>query len=312
MTRTVARSAAALAALVALSCGPKSTPPDATYTLEVRYRPSVEGLPDQQRAALTTAVDAAAEQIRAMITAGLVPTRVARYDCEGSLETVRIDERVHGLVVLVSYGALPYPAEPATLASSGPCIVRTRSRYPLVSVVQFNSTSSYVTNALSTGDVAFLQTVALHELFHALGFGTIWVDYRGLVTGEATNDPVFRGSRAVAAAKDFDHAPSTLVGIPVENGGSQGTIGAHWRESELDDELMTGFVEPGAPNPLSHASIASLGDLGYEVDLRQADVDPAFVWPGAALRALSPSTGISFGDDLIQTTPVEVDELAVP
>ncbi len=308
MTRTLARSAAALAALVALSCGPKSTPPEATYTLDVRYRPSVEAMTDAERAALTTAVDAAAERIRAMITAGLVPTRVSGFDCEGTLETVRISERIPGLVVLISFGVLD---SDNTLASSGPCIVRKNDRYPLVSVVQFNAGSPSIQTALSSGDVGLLETVALHELFHALGFGTIWTDYHGLVTGTDVSDPVFRGARAVAAAKDLDQAPSTLVAIPVENGGLQGTIGAHWRESELGNELMTGMVSlGGAPNPLSHASIASLGDLGYHVDLSEADEDPAFLWPIDALRVLSPSASISFGDDVLRTAPVEVDELA--
>ncbi len=309
MTRIVARSAAALAALLALSCGPRSPPADATYTLEIRYRPSVAALSESQRTTLTTGVDRAADRIRAMITAGLVPTRVSGFDCEGTLETVRIDEKVHGLVVLVSYDTLPYPNTVGTLASSGPCIVRKRDRYPLVAVVQFNAASS-ISTALSAGDVDFVQVVALHELFHALGFGTIWTDYRGLVTGASTGDPLFRGARAVAAAKGLDGAPSTLTGIPVENGGSQGTIGAHWRELDLDDELMTGYVDPGSENPLSHASIASLADLGYEVDVSQADQAPAFVWPGAAaLRAPSPSAGISYGDDVLRTVPVEVDEL---
>lgn len=307
MTRTLARSAAALAALLALSCGGSSTPPDPTYTLEVRYRPNVEAMPPSERAVLTEAVDKAAGRIRAMVTAGLVPVRVSGFDCEGTTETVRIDETVHGLVVLVSYVQL---GSSGTLASSGPCIVRRHGKLPLVSVVQFNAGSLNIQNAVSSGNSQLLETVAVHELFHALGFGTVWEDFPGIVTG--TDDPVFRGSRAVAAAKEMAHAPASWVGIPVENLGFQGTTGAHWRESELVDELMTGFVNEAGLNPLSAASIASLGDLGYHIDLGQADV-PAYIVPGMALRALAEDTGLSFGDDVIRTRPSVVDEtVAVP
>jgi len=306
MTRSLCRSAAALVAVVLLSCGAGSPSPDATFTFDVRYRPTVDAMTQPQRDVLAAAVEAAADRIRAMITAGIVPVRVSGYDCGGTLETVRLDETVRGVVVLVSYGDLN---SSATLASSGPCIVRKHGKLPLVSVVQFNSGSSNIRTALSTNDVPFLETVALHEMFHALGFGTVWVDIPWLVTRKGTSDPVYRGGRAVTAAKEFNDAPATLLGIPVENLGFQGTIGSHWRESTLVDELMTGIVNQGGANPLSHASIASLGDLGYHVDLSQADVEPAFVWPGAALRAPAPSQGISFGEDVIRTTPAEVDEL---
>jgi hypothetical protein len=50
----------------------------------------------------------------------------------------------------------------------------------------------------------------------------------------------------------------------------------HWDEEAFDNEMMTGFAEsPTAPvpldMPLSRVSIASMGDLGYQVDLTTAD-----------------------------------------
>ena len=77
-----------------------------------------------------------------------------------------------------------------------------------------------------------------------------------------------------------DFCNSTLGGtryrsgakVPVENEqGGEGTRDTHWRESVFDVELMTGFLNSGAPNPLSRLSVASMWDLGYVVNLDGSD-----------------------------------------
>ncbi|MFP6765474.1 MAG: hypothetical protein VB858_17735, partial [Planctomycetaceae bacterium] len=47
---------------------------------------------------------------------------------------------------------------------------------------------------------------------------------------------------------------------------------AHWRESVLGSELMTGFINTGF-NPLTRLTIAQFADLGYQVDFARADPD---------------------------------------
>jgi hypothetical protein len=60
--------------------------------------------------------------------------------------------------------------------------------------------------------------------------------------------------------------------VPVEDQGGAGTRDGHWRQRVFGDELMTGFsAPPGVFQPLSRVSIASMLDLGYAVDLNQAD-----------------------------------------
>ena len=52
--------------------------------------------------------------------------------------------------------------------------------------------------------------------------------------------------------------------------GGAGTINSHWRDEVFDPEIMTGFLSDGF-NPLSEVSVQSLADLGYTVDVSQAD-----------------------------------------
>jgi hypothetical protein len=59
---------------------------------------------------------------------------------------------------------------------------------------------------------------------------------------------------------------------------------------------MTGFVNAGTPNPLSAVTIASFADLGYTVDVSQAEVFTGSVlMPGAPT---SPQSRREIGDDI--------------
>ena len=93
---------------------------------------------------------------------------------------------------------------------------------------------------------------------------------------EGGADPIFTGDAGLDAWEEIG-GPGAYDGrpVPVANTGGPGTRDSHWREDVLRDELMTGFVgEP--PNPLSRLTIGSLADLGYAVDLGEAD---SFVVP---------------------------------
>ncbi len=112
-----------------------------------------------------------------------------------------------------------------------------------------------------------LDDAMLHELGHALGFGTVWAQ-AGLIAGAGTSNPRFLGAQArVEYDRRFN---TTEPNVPVENAGGPGSANMHWRESRFGNELMSSVMNPGS-NPLSRITIASMADLGYQVDLNQAD-----------------------------------------
>ena len=152
--------------------------------------------------------------------------------------------------------------------------------------------------ALDVLDVATLEAngalsaTIVHELGHVLGFGTLWeaapyfdlLDY--VPEGAATScrsttgfvvPPTFVGAEAVAAWRGLGGAGN----VPVEDEGGAGTRCGHWDEGTFGSELMTGWLNVGAPNPLSVVTVGSLADLGYEVDATAAD-PYALPGPGAA------------------------------
>jgi hypothetical protein len=120
-----------------------------------------------------------------------------------------------------------------------------------------------------------LQGVIRHEMGHVLGIGVLWSFFGLLVNpspvGGPPADTYFAGSNAVTGFNLI--GGNSYTGgqkVPVENTGPGGTINAHWRESVLANELMTGYANAGSM-PLSQLTLRSLADLGYTVDTSAAD-----------------------------------------
>jgi hypothetical protein len=174
-----------------------------------------------------------------------------------------------------------------TLAQAGPCYTRGISDLPIFGAMIFDEAD--VEKLESDGD---LLPVVVHEMGHVLGIGTIW-SARGLLQSpslpdNAGADTHFTGAGAIAA---FDAAGGVAYPdskVPVENEAGPGSSDAHWRESVFDLELMTPFLEAGQFKPLSAVTIRSLHDLGYGVDVTQAD---PYVLPISFPSLVAPSSG---------------------
>jgi hypothetical protein len=208
------------------------------FTIEVRF---AGGLTERQRAAFAAAADRW--------------TRVV----VGDLPDVEVDGEVVDDVLVVAQGA-GIDGAGRVLGQAGPTHLRPGSMLPARGEMVFDAADLAELEAEGT-----LDDVIAHEMGHVLGIGTLW-EPGGLLDGVGTADPVFTGAGAVAEWA----ALGGRGAVPVENTGGAGTAGGHWRESRFGNELMSGFIV-GAGNPLSRVTAASLGDLGYAVDLDAAE-----------------------------------------
>ena len=130
--------------------------------------------------------------------------------------------------------------------------VRSEGKLPILSILD-------ISPFLFGYDDDDLYRVMLHEIGHCLGFGIVWEDL------ELLQHNYFFG---VMARRWFDVlGGSSYRGekVPTEPGGG------HWRTSVFGDELMT--TRPVSPYraPLSAITIASMNDIGYEVNLDVAE-----------------------------------------
>jgi hypothetical protein len=159
------------------------------------------------------------------------------------------------------------------LASAGPCVLREAAGQTVVGAMTFDADDIASLEADGT-----LTAVILHEMGHVLGIGTNWGPLlQNPAPSPGVGDPVFAGAGAQWAFSNLGTSYGGAI-VPVENCCGVGIRNVHWRESVLLRELMTGFISlGGAPNPLSPLTAASLMDLGYVVDVNQADFPPFFL-----------------------------------
>ena len=143
------------------------------------------------------------------------------------------------------------------LAQAGYCYTRTADGTPIVSATVYDEAD--IGGLLQDGT---LDDVALHEYAHGLGFASPYFSANGLL--DSGSDPHFTGALAVAA---FDAAGGTTYTgskVPLSSDHS------HWREDVLETELMTPSLGSGL-SPFSAITIQAMADLGYTVDVSQAD-----------------------------------------
>jgi len=180
--------------------------------------------------------------------------------------------------------ATPIDGVGGTLAEGGVTAERSRTFLPYAGSITLDSDD--LADIIAQG--AFLGVLE-HEMGHILGIGTEW-ESLGLLSGAGTKNPIFTGPQATAQYNSLFH--TTAKGVPVEATGGLGTALSHWRDSVLDNELLTGWYNYGQRNPISRITVASLADMGYQVDLSAADSysPPAAVRAAAAGAAATGST----------------------
>lgn len=201
-----------------------------------------DGLTDSQR----STIESAARSIESIIKQGL-PSAIV----DGKI--------VDDLNIKLSLADLD--GRNGTLAQTKNDYLRYGTLLPAQSIVQ-----------LDRADVAELEqsgrlfNVMQHELLHALGFGNLW-EAKELVDYAKTPFARYTGQNAITA---FQDAGGSTAFIPLETSGT-GSADLHWNEGLFGGEIMTNDLNSQNANTLiSPVTIASLVDLGYQVNIEQA------------------------------------------
>ena len=131
---------------------------------------------------------------------------------------------------------------------------------------------------------AISSIVGLHEIGHVVGFGgSVWgqTGFRQNLSRDDPNaDTHFNGPLAIAAFDDAGGRNYTGAKVPVQK-----MDGSHWRGSvfgSFEPESRRELMALGGGRALSAITVQSLADLGYSVDVTQAD---PYTLPGAAAKA---------------------------
>ncbi len=111
----------------------------------------------------------------------------------------------------------------------------------------------------------YLEEVMRHEFGHVLGFGLSWNQVGNNLVD--SSQQVYRANTYAGLAYGELLGSNQGVAIPLDDEKT------HWSEAIFDRELMTPRAETvGSSMPLSQMSIASLRDLGWNVNYGAADI----------------------------------------
>ena len=235
----------------------------------------------------------AATRISAEIIGGARSANLNNFNIQTCGPGGTLNEVISSIVIF--WQVVPIDGVGNILGSAGPCFLRSDgTNMPVLAQMRFDEAdiAGMVTNGT-------LNDVILHEMHHALGFGTIWgLSTPALRVRTGTALSAFVGSNAITACKALGGLSTACDSVPLETTGGSGTADAHWKETTFRSELMTGFIS-GTVRPLSTISIASMQDLGYQVNMNVAD---AYV-VGQLLR-----TPFSSGTGILDVTAIPLGE----
>ena len=210
-------------------------------------------------------IEVAAQRWASIITADLPDyefTSDWTHSCGGQPFEIRKGEHIDDLRIYVGFLD---PEQIGLVGGAGSPSLLRDNHMSVVGCIMFSPVPVASVGGLNT------YLITLHEIGHVLGFGTTWTN-NGLLQEPSwdfpNGDPHFNGPLAIAAFDEAGGHNYTGAKVPVVGLLSNGKQdNSHWRDSVFGDELM--MVVGG--KVLSAVTLQSLADLGYSVDLSQAD-----------------------------------------
>jgi hypothetical protein len=258
--KNVARGILLLFLLLTLVACPPAPPNPTQFDIELRYAPN---FPAQYKPAFEIA-----KRRWQDIIIGDVPDANGLWDVNTSCGLVG-QPPVTAVDDLVIYVGVFTPAQTDGIGGlygkAGPCDFRAVSFLPITATMDFDTPD--LADAQTTGE---LNSLVLHEMAHALGFGTIW-GQKGLVTEtqnsvDCGQDPQFTGINAV---REYQALGGT-GNIPLETQRGLAECN-HWLETLFSAEIVTANLDANVANPISRMTIGAMEDLGYLVDYARAE-----------------------------------------
>eukprot|EP01083_Nonionella_stella_P112168 329613_1 len=186
------------------------------------------------------------------------------------------------LVIYVSYSSGDCAGDGSTLAWASICTLDQFGR-------PISGTINFCPGALDTKYWKFDVGVTLHEMMHILAMSNTLFPYfynwdshtfhgvQNVILAPSTSglDNTYIVTDKVKQISQTHFGCDTLIGAPLENTGSKGTIGSHWESKYLQSELMCGTMY-SAVLYLSDFTLALMEDTGWYV--MDYDYSDTFTW----------------------------------
>ena len=215
----------------------------------------------------------------------------------GDLPDVQTDT---GIIddVLIQVSMSELDGSGAALGEASPELLRPESLLPATGQLRFDRLD--FEGLLRSGD---LLNVAIHEIGHVLGVGTLW-EVHDLIQHQDDGSIDYLGHEALHAYAET-YGIHEVSAIPVETDGGAGSAGSHWDDEGDHCDIMVSTYHHGAEAYVSEVTIASLADLGYQINTHDDDL----AIPLATYGAGESSIGEFAGEESPLDAPTRIAEL---
>ncbi|MGD1917407.1 MAG: leishmanolysin-related zinc metalloendopeptidase, partial [Pleurocapsa sp.] len=135
-------------------------------------------------------------------------------------------------------------------------------------------------------NIEYFTETMIHEFGHVMGIGTLW-EHNNLI--DFATDTYSADTYAGSAYGEL-LGTNEATAIPLATGMGAGSDFSHWSEEVFDNELMSPSAEGvGIPEFASQMTIASLQDMGWNVDYGAAE---AYALNSEAIISVGTSTEV--------------------
>jgi hypothetical protein len=269
------------------------TPDDTKFNITVRFL--TNNVTAQQQQAFVDAANRWAEIITGDLSNIVLPGPI-EFNPDGAEVKGTVDD----MLIDASFSDIDGPSQ--ILGRAGPRIIRQAG--PNAGLTVYGAMEFDLAEFEPGGffdDPKNYNDVILHEMGHVLGIGTLWradllADFDPnapidipVGTPNPAYDPRFIGAKASAEYQTLlvEAGKTDKAGVPIENTSTPGSINSHWREFTFGNELMS--PNASGSEALSKMTAASLGDLGYTVNLASSAIDAYRLPPEPTFAQTAPN-----------------------
>ena len=194
---------------------------------------------------------------------------LAAQDCQQSVKTIAFTDESIDLYIIIK---AEDNAAAAYFAAASTCKTDPTTGRPIAGVYFLNFASMKGTKMYEY----FYFTTYTHEFMHIIFFSqTLFPEYRdpsktdnskyptsNFVELTVNNKKIFHLTfpNLIALAKKYYNC-DTIVGMPMEDGGGQGTAGSHWEKLFLNEDIMNPTIE--SPARISPFTVELLRATGW-------------------------------------------------
>jgi hypothetical protein len=306
-------------------------PDDTTFNITVRFL--TNNVTAEQQAVFVDAANRWAD----IITGDLANINLGPDPIEINPDAAAITGTIDDVLIDASFTDIDGPG--AVLGRAGPRFIRSGDDAPLTiyGIMEFD-VAEFAPGGFFDDPKGYADVI-LHEMGHVIGIGTLWNATNNTANFDPnapTNlpigipnpayDPRFIGAGAAAEYETLltEAGKTDAPGVPIENTGGPGSINSHWRELVFGPELMS--PSASGSEALSKMTAASLGDMGYTVNIDSPAIDPYRLPPDPSFVQLAPtekifvypteflglSGGTGVAEGAVQAVDLKIDESADP